>query len=93
MDSQILSFSLLEHFQQEEIFLFMIVGIVLVFFLVDTVVSILNLNYTKPFPKNVANIYDAEKYAAQKKYEKVKTWFGIHKNTFDTLVLLSVLFV
>jgi len=75
-----------------DMFLVLLILIVFTFFLVDTVVALLNLYYKKPLPKNVADIYDTKKYAEQKKYEVVKTWFSINKNTFDTLVLLLVLF-
>jgi len=76
-----------------DMFLVLLVFIVFTFFLVDTAVSLLNLYYKKSLPKNVENIYDEKKYATQKKYEIVKTWFSINKNTFDTLVLLLVLFM
>lgn len=71
---------------------YLIVGLILLMFVLDLVVSLLNYNYrNKPIPENVKDIYDQERYEKWLNYTMDNMRFGIIKKVFDTLLMVSLL--
>ncbi len=71
---------------------YLIVGLILIMFVVDLVVSLLNYNYrNKPIPDNVKDIYDKEQYQKWLKYTMDNMRFGLIKKIFDTALTLGLL--
>lgn len=73
-------------------YFFLLFGIYIFFFLIDTLVDYLNtLSWSEKLPKEVAEIYDAQKYATQQSYEKQKYRFGKYASGFSFLVMVLIL--
>lgn len=71
---------------------YLIVGLILLMFLLDLVVSLLNYNYrNKPIPDNVKDIYDKEQYEKWLNYTMDNMRFGLIKKVFDTLLIVGLL--
>ena len=66
-----------------------ILGIVVGFYLLDLVATLLNLSALKKDPpRSVADIYDPEEYARSQNYTRESTRFGLIHSAFDLVVLL-----
>jgi STE24 endopeptidase len=70
----------------------LILGIILVMFLFELVVNVLNYqNRNKPMPDNVKGLYDDEKYRKWLDYNMENFRFGLISNGFSTVLLLILL--
>lgn len=71
-----------------------IIGITIFEFLLTKYLGYLNTkNWSDELPKELADIYDKEKYAKSQKYEKAKYMFGNIQSVFSTTLILLVLFL
>ncbi|MBU1093733.1 MAG: M48 family metallopeptidase [Firmicutes bacterium] len=71
---------------------YLIVGLIIVMFALDLIVSLLNYNNrNKPIPENVKDIYDEEKYSKWLSYTMETMRFGLITKVFDTLLILGLL--
>lgn len=76
----------------QEMYFYVIIGIVVVFFVFDKVVDYLNtLNWSDTLPKEAQWIYTQEKYAESQVYEKTKHTFSNISGVFSFIVTLLVL--
>ena len=74
------------------IYYFLIISFVLIFFIFDKFVDYLNtLNWSDKIPWELLGIYDEEKYLESQKYEKVKHKFSNISSIFSFLVTILVL--
>lgn len=75
-------------------FFCVIIGITIFEFLLTKYLGYLNTkNWSDELPKELADIYDKEKYAKSQKYEKAKYMFGNIQSVFSTTLILLVLFL
>jgi len=69
-----------------EYIIWILTAIILAEFIFETVLDILNLNYsTTDLPEELQNIYDRDKYEKSVKYKKEATRFGLIKSTVMTV--------
>ncbi len=72
--------------------LIFILSIIVLHFLLDTVVSLLNIRALSPeLPAEFSDIYDRDKYQQAQNYTKVKTRFSLVENSVTTLVTILFL--
>lgn len=70
-----------------------VLGIILLMFTFETVVSVLNYNNRKaPLPENVKDLYDQKKYQTWLSYTMSNFKFSMVSNTVSTILMLSLLF-
>jgi STE24 endopeptidase len=70
-----------------------IIAIILVNFLLERWLDWLNdKNSSATLPEELKGIYDAEKYAKQRAYDKVKGRFSIVSSSFSLVLILAMLF-
>ena len=73
---------------------YLIVGLIIVMFALDLVVSLMNYNYrNKPIPENVKDIYDQEQYSKWLSYTMENMRFGLIKKILSTLIMVVLLLV
>lgn len=73
-------------------YLLFILGIILVGYLLETVVALLNLRSLHPeLPAEFVGTYDSEQYARSQEYTRVTTRFSLVQNTIG--ILLTVIFI
>ncbi len=73
---------------------FFIIGITVFGFLFDQYMEYLNTTCRKAaLPDELKDIYDAEKYIKQQKYEHTNYKFGIITNSFNFILILGMLFL
>jgi STE24 endopeptidase len=71
---------------------YLVIGIILVMFLIETYVSILNYQYRRtPIPGNVKGVYDETAYQKWLAYTMTNFKFQMIKHVVSTLVLLGLL--
>lgn len=71
---------------------YLVVGLIMLMFTLDVIVSLLNYNYrNKPIPENVKDIYDKEQYQKWLNYTMDQMRFGLIKKVFDTLLMVGLL--
>ncbi|PKK97386.1 MAG: peptidase M48 [Tenericutes bacterium HGW-Tenericutes-3] len=71
---------------------YLIVSLILIMFVLDLVVSLMNYNYRKqPIPENVKHIYDQDQYTKWLDYTMENMRFGLIKKTLNTLLMLGLL--
>ena len=70
-----------------------IIAIVIVSFVWDQILRALNRSrMSDTLPPELVGIYDPDEYARQQQYQRVNSRFGLVSSTFDTVLLLVVLF-
>ena len=70
----------------------LIISIVVIFYIFETVLSIINLKYqTSELPDEVKDFYDQEKYAKSQQYKRTNTIFSLVTSTFTMLVVVLML--
>jgi len=73
-------------------YLLFILAVILISFILEGAVSLLNLRSLDPrLPVEFADVFDQKKYAQSQEYTRVTTWFGLLQNTIMTI--LTVLFI
>ncbi len=74
--------------------LFVIITIILFTYILETIVSSLNLKALSPdLPKEFSDIFDSEEYAKSQKYTRTTTGFSLIENTFSTTITLFFLLI
>ena len=72
--------------------LLFILVVIIVHFLVDTIISLLNLKALSPeLPEEFSDTFDQHKYRRSQTYTKVRTKFSIVENSVTTMITLSFL--
>ena len=72
------------------IFLIIILAIILIDYIFDAVVGILNVRHASPhLPQEFVGWYDAQKYKRSQEYLKIRTRFSIIKDTFFTALIIA----
>ena len=73
-------------------FIYIITGIILIMFVVDFVVSMLNYNHRKqPIPKNVSDIYDRDQYEKWLNYTMEQNRLNLIAKIFSTALIVFLL--
>lgn len=73
--------------------LIIILTIIIVEFLLDLAIEIINLNYkTDKLPQKLQGIYDVEKYAKSQQYQSEQTRFGFITGSFSIIISLLMMF-
>ncbi len=68
------------------------IAIILVAYIFDTVLVILNLKHHSPqVPDEFKDVYDADKYAKNQQYKKANTIFSLVKTSYTTLIIVLML--
>ena len=71
----------------------LIVLIVMLSYALERFLDFLNSNYwSDELPKELSDVYDAEKYKKSQQYKRVNEKFALLTNTFSFLVVISMLF-
>lgn len=71
----------------------LIVLIIMLSYLLERVLDLLNSNYwSDTLPKELNDVYDAEKYKKSQHYKRVNEKFSLLTSTFSFLVVISMLF-
>lgn len=75
-----------------ETYFYILVGIFIIFFIIDTIIAYLNtLSWSDEIPQKVSEIYDIEKYKKQQAYDKQKYVFWKYSSLFSFIITLWVL--
>ncbi len=71
--------------------LYIIILIITASFVFETVLELLNLNYSKnPVPEILKDIYDSERYEKAMRYERETTVFGLIKSAVSFVVTIAM---
>ncbi|WP_353778568.1 M48 family metalloprotease [Winogradskyella sp. 3972H.M.0a.05] len=72
---------------------YIIIGIIIVNFIVDKVLSALNAkHYNDPIPDKLNDVYDEDEYVKSQKYKRTNYNFGIWSSLFSLALTLGFLF-
>ncbi|MDW7772968.1 MAG: M48 family metallopeptidase [Desulfobulbaceae bacterium] len=71
-------------------YLIFILAVILLSYVLDTVVSLLNLRALSPrLPTEFSDVFDEKKYARSQEYTRASTHFGFVQNTIMTVITIS----
>jgi len=72
------------------IFLIIILAIILIDYILDVLVGILNVRHAKlELPREFQGWYDAQKYKKSQEYLKTRTRFSVIKDSFFTALIIA----